>query len=69
MDLKMIFKKNVGNSGNLSNIGRKDFKQVFKELNRERGTTVFFSSHVVSDVEEICNKVLFISGGYTLKGS
>ncbi|MCK6595424.1 MAG: ABC transporter ATP-binding protein, partial [Bacteriovoracaceae bacterium] len=47
----------------LDPIGRKDFKQVFKELNRERGTTVFFSSHVVSDVEEICNKVLFIEKG------
>lgn len=47
----------------LDPIGRKDFKQVFKELNKEKGTTVFFSSHVVSDVEEICNKVLFIEKG------
>ncbi len=47
----------------LDPLGRRDFKEVFKELNRENGTTVFFSSHVVSDVEEICNKVLFIEKG------
>ncbi len=47
----------------LDPIGRKDFKTIFKELNQERGTTVFFSSHVVSDVEEICNNVLFIEKG------
>lgn len=47
----------------LDPMGRKDFKQIFKDVNSQLGTTVFFSSHVVSDVEEICNKVLFIEKG------
>ena len=36
-----------------------------KELN-EDGITIFFSSHIVSDVEEICNKVIFIEKGKLL---
>ncbi len=28
-----------------------------------RGTTVFFSSHVLSEVEELCDRVAFIRGG------
>ncbi len=47
----------------LDPMGRKDFKMIFKEINEQFGTTVFFSSHVVSDVEEICNKVLFVEKG------
>jgi len=46
----------------LDPIGRKEFKTIMKELNNE-GITIFFSSHIVSDVEEICNKVVFIEKG------
>ncbi|NOT79475.1 MAG: ABC transporter ATP-binding protein [Bacteriovoracaceae bacterium] len=46
----------------LDPIGRRDFKKILKELNDE-GTTIFFSSHIVSDVEEICKKVVFIEKG------
>lgn len=46
----------------LDPVGRRDFKNILKELN-EGGTTIFFSSHIVSDVEEICNKVVFIEKG------
>ncbi len=46
----------------LDPIGRKEFKAIMKELNNE-GITIFFSSHIVSDVEEICNKVVFIEKG------
>lgn len=46
----------------LDPIGRKEFKNILQELNKS-GVTVFFSSHVVSDVEEICNKVIFIEKG------
>lgn len=46
----------------LDPIGRRDFKQIMKELNQQ-GITIFFSSHIVSDVEEICNKVVFIEKG------
>ena len=49
----------------LDPIGRRDFKNILKELN-ESGITIFFSSHIVSDVEEICNKVIFIEKGKLL---
>jgi ABC-2 type transport system ATP-binding protein len=46
----------------LDPIGRRDFKKILVELNKN-GVTIFFSSHIVSDVEEICNKVIFIEKG------
>lgn len=46
----------------LDPIGRRDFKKIMKKLNTE-GTTIIFSSHVVADVEELCNKVFFIEKG------
>jgi len=46
----------------LDPIGRRELKQALIELHRE-GKTVFFSSHIVSDVEEICNKVVFLEKG------
>lgn len=46
----------------LDPIGRKDLKEIIVEINK-LGTTVFFSSHIVSDVEEICNTVFFLKNG------
>ncbi len=46
----------------LDPVGRRDFKKILVELNKS-GVTIFFSSHIVSDVEEICNKVIFIEKG------
>jgi len=46
----------------LDPIGRKDLKDVIKTINDE-GKTVFFSSHIVQDVQDICNKVVFIKDG------
>lgn len=43
-------------------IGRKELKDVIVEINKS-GKTVFFSSHIVSDVEEICDKVIFLKKG------
>lgn len=46
----------------LDPIGRKDLKDVIKKINNE-GKSVFFSSHIVQDVQDICNKVVFIKDG------
>lgn len=46
----------------LDPLGRRDFKKILKELNEE-GVTIFFSSHIVADVEQICNKVVFLEKG------
>lgn len=46
----------------LDPVGRKEFKDALVELNNS-GITVFFSSHIVSDVEEICNSLVVIRKG------
>lgn len=46
----------------LDPIGRKELKEVLQQTNNE-GTTVFFSSHVVPDVEESCDDVIFLRSG------
>ncbi len=46
----------------LDPLGRRDFKNILKELNQS-GVTIFFSSHIVGDVEQICNSVVFIEKG------
>lgn len=48
--------------------GRKELKDLLLNL-KERGKTVFFSSHILSDVQEMCdevgilNRARFIAGG------
>lgn len=49
----------------LDPIGRKEIKEAIIELNNE-GKTIFFSSHIVPDVEEICDSVIFIEKGQTI---
>ena len=50
-------------------IGRKELKDIIVEVNK-LGTTVFFSSHIVSDVQEICDSVIFLKEGkLAFKGS
>lgn len=46
----------------LDPIGRKELKDVIVEIQRE-GKTIFFSSHIVPDVEEICDRVIFLKEG------
>jgi ABC-2 type transport system ATP-binding protein len=46
----------------LDPIGRKELKDVITEVHRE-GKTVFFSSHIVPDIEEICDRVIFLKEG------
>lgn len=46
----------------LDPIGRKELKDVIVEVHRE-GRTVFFSSHIVPDIEEICDRVIFLKEG------
>lgn len=46
----------------LDPIGRKELKDVIVEVHKE-GKTVFFSSHIVPDIEEICDRVIFLKEG------
>lgn len=46
----------------LDPIGRKEIKDVIIEVHKS-GKTVFFSSHIVPDIEEICDRVIFLKEG------
>jgi len=45
---------------------QKRFFEVLREENR-RGTTIFFSSHILSEVERFCHRVAIIKEGRILK--
>ncbi|MCS6913381.1 MAG: ABC transporter ATP-binding protein [Myxococcales bacterium] len=46
----------------LDPIGRKEIRDLIVQL-RDQGKTVFFSTHILSDVELICNRVAIVVGG------
>lgn len=46
----------------LDPIGRSEVKDLIMTL-RERGATVFFSSHILSDAEELCDRVCILVDG------
>lgn len=50
----------------LDPLGRLDFKKMILKL-KQRGATIFFSSHILSDVEEICDEVAILHQGKIIK--
>ena len=46
----------------LDPIGRRQVRDLIGDL-RARGTTVFFSSHIVADIEVLCDRVAILRGG------
>lgn len=53
----------------LDPIGRRDLRQVIMDL-RDKGKTIFFSSHELSEVEMICHRIAILKDGQMiLEGS
>jgi len=50
----------------LDPIGLKDMRDIILKQKNE-GRTVFFSSHIISEAEKICNRVAIIFNGHLLK--
>jgi len=46
----------------LDPLGRREIRELILRL-RDRGCTVFFSSHVLSDAETLCSRVAVLAGG------
>ncbi len=46
----------------LDPIGRREIRELIAEL-REKGTTVFMSSHILSDIEALCDNVAILRSG------
>jgi ABC-2 type transport system ATP-binding protein len=46
----------------LDPVGRREVRNLILELNK-RGKTVFFSSHILSDIESLCHQIVFLDRG------
>ena len=49
-------------TSNLDPVGRKEFRDILVELKRQ-GKTIFISSHVLSEVESVCDRVAILQQG------
>lgn len=47
----------------LDPIAKEILRKLIKKINRELGTTIFFTSHDVGDIEEVCKRVIIINDG------
>ncbi len=46
--------------------GRKEIRDIIIE-EREKGATIFFSSHILSDIEHLCDRVAIINQGVVVR--
>ena len=47
--------------------GIKEMRLLFERLHQDYGTTIFISSHILSEVEQIADRIGVIAGGKLLK--
>lgn len=47
----------------LDPIAKETLRTLIKKINKELGTTIFFTSHDVGDIEEVCKRVIIINDG------
>jgi ABC-2 type transport system ATP-binding protein len=53
-------------TGGLDPTARKEFRDIILEENR-RGATIFLSSHLLSEVETVCDRAIILSGGSVVR--
>jgi ABC-2 type transport system ATP-binding protein len=47
----------------LDPLGIIELRELLKKINKELGTTIFISSHILSEIENICNVIAIIDDG------
>ncbi len=52
----------------LDPVGRKEFKDIIYKL-KDKGKTIFFSSHILADSKELCDKISLLVKGKLIKNS
>jgi ABC-2 type transport system ATP-binding protein len=50
----------------LDPVGRREVRDLMLSL-RNQGKTIFFSSHILSDVEALCDRAAILTGGHLLR--
>lgn len=51
----------------LDPFGIKEIRELLIQINREFGTTIFISSHIISEIESMCDVIGFINKGQFIK--
>ncbi len=51
----------------LDPFGIQELRELLLQINREQGTTIFISSHIISEIESICDTIGFIHHGEIIK--
>jgi ABC-2 type transport system ATP-binding protein len=52
-------------SSGLDPIGRRQLRELLREV-KQTGTTIFFSSHELDEVAQLCDRVILIKDGHVL---
>lgn len=47
-------------------VAKERIRQFIQHINRERGTTILLTTHDISDVEKLCDRVMIIDHGHVL---
>ena len=47
----------------INGLDREGIKKIMKMLKELKDTTIIISSHMLNDIEELCNKIIFINDG------
>ena len=47
----------------LDPLGIKELREILKRINQEYKMTIFISSHILSEIENVCDRVILIQEG------
>lgn len=53
----------------LDPLAQQSFFEIVRELNETNGTTVFLSTHILTEVDKVCRRVVFIRDGKIIQDS